>query len=104
MKLKILVLLLFASATALGSTGKLTIATEGVAPPFNFYKGKELTGFEVEIANEIARRMGREPRWVTRKFESLLIGLQQDRYDLVAASHTITEERAKAVDFSAPHY
>jgi polar amino acid transport system substrate-binding protein len=89
---------------ALGSQRKLTIATEGVAPPFNFFQGKKLTGFEVEVGNEVAKRMGREPEWLTFRFESLLIGLGQGRYDVVVASHTITEERAKAVDFSNPHY
>jgi polar amino acid transport system substrate-binding protein len=111
MKLKVsLLLLLLASAPLLAapaspaSKDKLAIATEGVAPPFNFFQGKQMTGFEVEVADEIARRLGKEPRWVTQRFESLLIGLSAGRYDLVAASHTITEERAKAVDFTLPHY
>src|SRR5437870_2063227 len=92
------------ASMALASEPPIKIATEGVAPPFNFYQGKVLTGFEVEIANEVAHRMGRKPEWLTFPFNSLLIGLGQERYDFTAASHTITEERAKAVDFSHPHY
>jgi polar amino acid transport system substrate-binding protein len=97
-------LLLLLSAPASAAKEKISIATEGVAPPFNFFQGKEMTGFEVEVANEIAKRLGKEPKWIPQRFESLLIGLSAGRYDLVAASHTITEERAKAVDFTDPHY
>lgn len=99
-----LITALFLLAATPAFAAKLAIATEGVAPPFNFFQGKTLTGFEVDLANEIAKRMGREPEWFTFKFESLLIGLGQGRYDMVAASHTITDERAKAVDFTHPHF
>ncbi|GAA0500259.1 ABC transporter substrate-binding protein [Deinococcus depolymerans] len=85
-------------------SGTIKIATEGAFPPFNLIKGKELTGFEVDLANQLARQLGLKVQWVTQPFDSLLIGLQQDRYDFVIASHGITPERAKAVDFSNPHY
>ncbi|MBX8464927.1 MULTISPECIES: ABC transporter substrate-binding protein [unclassified Deinococcus] len=85
-------------------SGTIKIATEGAFPPFNVIKGKELTGFEVDLANQLARQLGLKVQWVTQPFDSLLIGLQQDRYDFVIASHGITPERAKAVDFSNPHY
>ncbi|GGR63853.1 amino acid ABC transporter substrate-binding protein [Deinococcus seoulensis] len=85
-------------------SGTIKIATEGAFPPFNLLKGKELTGFEVDLANQLAKQLGLKVQWVTQPFDSLLIGLQQDRYDFVIASHGITPERAKAVDFSNPHY
>ncbi|UBV43757.1 ABC transporter substrate-binding protein [Deinococcus taeanensis] len=84
--------------------GTIKIATEGAFPPFNLLKGKELTGFEVDLANALAKQMGLKVVWVTQPFDNLLIGLQQDRYDFVIASHGITPERLKAVDFSSPHY
>ncbi len=82
----------------------IRIATEGAFAPFNFFKGKELTGFEVELGNEIAKTLGLKVEWVTLPFESLLIGLDQGRFDLVIASHGITEKRAMSVDFTKPHY
>jgi polar amino acid transport system substrate-binding protein len=85
-------------------SGTIKIATEGAFPPFNLLKGKELTGFEVELADELARQLGLKVQWVTQPFDNLLIGLNQGRYDFVIASHGITPERAKAVDFSKPHY
>ena len=80
------------------------MATEGQFAPFNYFKGTTLTGFEVEVAELAAKKMGLKIEWKTIGFDALLTGLKQDRWDLVIASHGVTEERAKAVTFTAPHY
>lgn len=85
-------------------SGTVKIATEGAFPPFNLFKGKKLTGFEVELADLLAKELGLKVQWTTQPFDNLLIGLNQGRYDFVIASHGITSARAKAVDFSKPHY
>jgi polar amino acid transport system substrate-binding protein len=87
-------------------TGKIRLATEGAYSPFNFYKNGKLTGFEVELVESIAQKLALKYDWKAGSFDSLLMGLapNQDRYDLVAASHSITPEREKAVDFTSPHY
>ena len=85
-------------------SGTIKIATEGAFPPFNLMKGKTPTGFEVELAEVLAKQLGLKVQWTIQPFDSLLIGLNQDRYDFVIASHGITPERQKAVDFSNPHY
>lgn len=84
--------------------GKILIATEGQFAPFNFFSGTTLTGFEVETAELVAKKIGVTIQWKTLGFDALLTGLRQDRWDLVIASHGITEERAKAVTFTDPHY
>jgi polar amino acid transport system substrate-binding protein len=89
---------------AIKKDGKLIVATEGQFAPFNFFQGSKLTGFEVEVAEAIAAKMGLKIEWKTIGFDALLTGLQQDRWDLVIASHGITDERAKAVTFGEPHY
>ena len=89
---------------AIKQSGTVRIATEGAFPPFNFFKGKTLTGFEVDLGTAIGKQLGLKVEWVTQPFDNLLIGLNQDRYDFVIASHGITPERQKAVDFSNPHY
>ncbi|PTA69561.1 ABC transporter substrate-binding protein [Deinococcus arcticus] len=89
---------------AIKQSGTIKIATEGAFPPFNVQKGKALTGFEVELAEALAKQLGLKVQWVVQPFDGLLIGLQQDRFDFVIASHGITPERAKAVDFANPHY
>ena len=84
--------------------GKIIIATEGAYAPFNFFQGTKLTGFEVELTELVIKKMGVEIEWKALGFDALLTGLRQDRWDLVIASHGITEERAKAVTFTEPHY
>ncbi|WP_420596729.1 ABC transporter substrate-binding protein [Deinococcus sp.] len=86
------------------ASGTIKIATEGAFKPFNYFEGQKLTGFEVDLANSVAKQLGLKVQWITQPFDNLLIGLGQDRYDFVIASHGITPERAKAVDFSDPHY
>jgi polar amino acid transport system substrate-binding protein len=109
MKILIAMFLFFSAAEArdfkdIKASGTIQIATEGAFAPFNYFKGKELTGFEVDVANAVAKELGLKVEWKTFGFDSLLIGLNQNKYDVVIASHGITEERAKAVDFTDPHY
>lgn len=86
------------------ASGTLRLATEGAFPPFNFYEGQKLTGFEVDLGNAVGKALGLKVEWVVQPFDTLLIGLGQGRYDAVMASHAITPERQKAVDFLSPHY
>ena len=84
--------------------GKIIIATEGQFAPFNYFQGAKLSGFEVEVAEAVAAKMGLKVEWKALSFDALLTGLRQDRWDMVIASHGITDERAKAVTFTEPHY
>lgn len=85
-------------------SGKLVAATEGAFAPFNYYEGKKLTGFEVELAEAIAKQLGLKLEWRVLPFDAQIPALRQDRFDFAIASHSYTEERAKAVDFADPHY
>ena len=86
------------------ASGTIRLATEGAFPPFNFYEGKTLKGFEIDLGEALAKATGVKVEWVVQPFDTLLIGLNQGRYDAVIASHAITPERQKAVDFLSPHY
>lgn len=85
------------------ASGTIRIATEGATPPFNFFEGEKLTGFDVDLGTAIGHELGVKVEWVTLAFDGLLVGLDQGRYDLVVAGHGITPERQKAVDFSTPY-
>jgi len=112
----LLTLILVGAAVCLGSAagarsfddikkdGKIIVATEGQFAPFNYFQGATLTGFEVEVAEAMAAKMGVKIEWKPLGFDALLAGLRQDRWDMVIASHGITDERAKAVTFTEPHY
>lgn len=85
-------------------SGQLIIGTYGNFKPFTYFEDGHFVGFEVDIGNEIATRLKLKPEWKPMEFDSLLTGFAQDRWDMVTASFGITDERAKAVLFTAPHY
>jgi polar amino acid transport system substrate-binding protein len=85
-------------------SGVLILATEGAFTPFNYFKGNQLTGYEVEVGEAVAHHLGLAAEWHTLAFEAQIAAVAQDRFDAAIASHGITPERLKAVDFANPHY
>jgi polar amino acid transport system substrate-binding protein len=88
---------------AIRENGVLRLATEGSTPPFNFFQNGHLTGFDVDIGDAIAGKLHLRSEWGAAPFDTLLIGLQQGRYDLVVMGQAITPERQIAVDFTVPY-
>jgi len=62
--------------------------------------GGGVEGFNVDMANEIARRLGRPINIVAQEFSGLIPGLQAKRFDFIAAPVTVTAERAKSLLFT----
>ncbi|MFT3849670.1 MAG: ABC transporter substrate-binding protein [Propionivibrio sp.] len=85
-------------------SGTIIAATEGAFAPFNYYEGTKLTGYEVNVAEALAKKLGMKLEWHAVPFDSQLAAVRQDRFDFAIASHGYTKERAKAVDFASPHY
>ncbi len=86
------------------ASGTIIAVTEGQYAPFNYYEGTKLTGYEVDVAEAVAKQLGLKLEWRTAPFDAQVAAVGQDRFDFAIASHGYTEERAKAVDFAAPHY
>ncbi|AMA72279.1 MULTISPECIES: ABC transporter substrate-binding protein [Aneurinibacillus] len=84
--------------------GTLVFASSGLYKPFNFKKDGQLTGFDVDIGNELAKRMGLKPKAVTNPWETIIQGLKGNKYDAIIGSMSITPERAAQVDFTDPYY
>lgn len=63
-----------------------------------------LKGFEVDIANNLAKRMGLKPVFVQNQWDGLIPGLGRKEYDIVLNGLEITEERKSEVLFSIPYY
>lgn len=85
-------------------TGVIMAASEGQFKPFNYFEGKKLTGYEIEVMEAVAKKMGLKVEWKALGFDALIAAVKQDRFDLAIASHGITPERQKSVDFADPHY
>ncbi|WP_186580661.1 transporter substrate-binding domain-containing protein [Aquibacillus kalidii] len=92
------------SAFTLVEDGKLTFASSGEFKPFSFMKGAEMVGYDVAVGKAIAEKLGLEANPVRAKFSGIVTGVTEGRYDIAVASHTITEDRLKKVDFTTPYY
>lgn len=81
--------------------GKIRIGTEGTYAPFTFHDDTgKLTGFDVEIAEEVARRLDVKPEFVETKWDGMFAGLDSKRFDAVVNEVTIKEDRLQKYDFS----
>ena len=83
--------------------GTLRVAMEGAYPPFNYRENGQLAGFEVELANALAQRLGVKADFSTGEWSGLLAGLQAGKYDVVINQVGITDKRKEAFDFSTPY-
>lgn len=87
------------------AAGKITVATEGAWSPFTYHDAdsNELVGFDVETAQEIAKRLGVEAEFEEVDFDSGLTGVSQGTFDMMANGVDVTEDRAQTYDFTDPY-
>lgn len=84
--------------------GSLRVALEGTYPPFNYRDEQgRLTGFDVEIAEAIAAKLGVKPQFTTTEWSGILAGLQAGKYDVIVNQVAATDARRKTFDFSEPY-
>lgn len=80
------------------------IGTEGTFAPFSYHDDNDnLVGYDVEVSEALAKELGVKIKFVEVKWDSLIAGLDSDKYDLVTNQVAITAERKKKYDFSIPH-
>ncbi len=86
--------------------GILKIATEAGFMPFEYVDEKtgELLGFDMDLIRAIGAVLGLEVKIDNIIWDGLIPALLNNNYDAVIAGVTITEERAKSVDFSTPYF
>lgn len=84
--------------------GTLTVATSGtlLATSFRDAESDELTGFEVEVAREVAERLELEIEFKEMGFDEMLTSVQTGQVDIAANDIEITEDRAEEFIFSTP--
>jgi cystine transport system substrate-binding protein len=97
------------TASSNGSTAEskqtLVVGTEGTYPPFSFrdLKSNQLAGYDIDIATEVAKRLGRQVEFVPTQWKSMLASLDAKRFDFVANQVSVTPEREKQFAFSEPY-
>jgi cystine transport system substrate-binding protein len=84
--------------------GKILIGTEGTYAPFTYHDASgKLTGFDVEIAEEVAKRLGVKAEFKETQWDSLFAGLDAKRFDMIANQVGIRPDRQEKYDFSNPY-
>ena len=100
---------LAAMAAAVAISGHATAETlrvgmECTYHPFNFRNADgELEGYDVDVAMAIGQQLGADIEFVCQAWNGMIPSLLSNKFDLIVASMSITEERQKKIDFSDPY-
>jgi len=83
---------------------KVRVATEGAYPPWNATAtdGK-LYGFDIDVINEVCRRMSLECEIIPQAWKGIIPGLTGGKYDLIIAGMQATPKRLEVIDFAGPY-
>ena len=96
-----LVATVFAAQTIAGDWSKIRIATEGDYKPWNYTDSSgKLVGFELDLAEELCKRMNAECEIVAQTWDGIIPALQAGKYDAIMAGMSITDKRRNVITFS----
>jgi polar amino acid transport system substrate-binding protein len=97
----------FAVLTAMSAASAQTIkvgANIGNVPwEFQNEKG-EIVGFEIDLMNEVGKRVGQKVEFVNIPFQGLFAAVQSGQVNAAVSSITITKKRLESVSFAQPYY
>lgn len=86
------------------ASGALTVATEGTYRPFSFHDASgDLVGFDVEIAEAVADKLGLEVVFQETQWDAIFAGLDAGRFDVIANQVSINPDRQEKYLFSEPY-
>ena len=109
MKYTALVVLISSTLTLTGfneevHTNTLHFATSAEYPPFEYLDHGEIKGFDIDVAQLIAKELGKTAVFDNMQFSSILPAVSFAQADMAISTITITPARKKNLDFSAPYY
>lgn len=86
------------------SKDQLVVATNAEFEPFEYMKGENYYGVDMEMAAYIAKKLGKELVIQNMNFEAVCLSVGQHKCDIAMAGLTISEDRKEYVNFSDPYY
>lgn len=82
----------------------VTVATDATWPPMEMVdSNKNIVGFDIDYLNAVAKEAGFKVEFQNTAWDGIFAGIALGKYDAIASSVTITEERKKTMDFSLPY-
>ena len=82
----------------------IIVGTTGTVPPFSFYSGDELVGYDIEMARRFAAWMNADVSFKVYDYGAIIIAAKTGDVDLIMANLNVTPERAEALTFSDALY
>lgn len=92
-----------ANVSGAASGGKIIMTTEAGFAPYEYMEGNNIVGVDVDIANEIAKAMGKELEIQNSEFAQALMAVTNGKADFAAAGISVTPDRQETMDFSIPY-
>jgi polar amino acid transport system substrate-binding protein len=90
---------------AIKDAGVIRVGTSADYPPFESVdESGNKVGFDIELMEEIAKRLGVRVEWVDMPFDSLIAAVQEGKIDASISAFNYTEERDEMIDFSDAYY
>jgi polar amino acid transport system substrate-binding protein len=83
--------------------GELKIGTNSEFPPYEYKEGDKVVGFDIDVAQAICDKLGRELVIVDMDFDAILAAIASGKVDVGIAAMTVTEERSQSVNFSTSY-
>ncbi|EYE88445.1 amino acid ABC transporter substrate-binding protein [Fervidicella metallireducens AeB] len=85
-------------------SGILTMGLDDSFPPMEFRDdNNNLQGFDIDLGNEIAKKLGVKAEFITTDFNGIILALTTGKFDMVLSTLSITDERKQTIDFSEPY-
>ena len=81
---------------------RLRVATTGTTPPYTYYVGSELRGYDIELARRFAAYLGAELEFKIYDYNGSIAAAQSGDADCIMAEVFVTPERAEVLPFSHP--
>ncbi len=78
----------------------IRVGATGQSFPNSYKEGDELVGFDVEVFEAVAKKLGYKVEWTTGSFDGLVAQLNTGKLDTIANNFAITDERKKTLQFS----
>lgn len=84
-------------------TKVIRVGTDPTWPPYQERVNGTIVGFEVDLANAVAARLGLSIDWVDSNFDNIITSVQGGQLDMGISGFSVTQDRLKQVDFTIPH-
>lgn len=105
MKKLLLSLMLLLCPLSAYAAERLVVGTESTYPPFEMRDSDgRLVGFDIDFAKMVGEKLGLEVEFSDMSFDGLIPALMTGKINMVAAGLTVTEDRAKVIDFSPLYF